>query len=358
MDDGATRLRKVRRMNRARDPADVPNHTAEPETLLDAIRQLTRQNRRDRDGAIEQRLVRLRHEAFVELDRSPQLEVWPPLFEEMFPGNRGLPEVTRAELTLEALRAGVLGHGSLIVRGLLGSRDVDLLARDIEVAFTAHDTHEAHDNRRDTAPWYVPFEPSPGSPQIPHGWLRERGVLLAADSPRVLFDIIECLDATPIPALIEAYLGERPALSVKKLTCRRISDREIAARGDHLVDWHQDGSFIGTGVRSVNVWIALSTCGIDAPSLDVVARRLDHIAETGTRGAAHDWTVGPAVVQQAANGAAIAHPCFEPGDAMIFDEMCLHGTGIRPGMTQYRYAIEAWFFAPSTYPLAQIPLVY
>jgi hypothetical protein len=30
--------------------------------------------------------------------------------------------------------------------------------------------------------------------------------------------------------------------------------------------------------------------------------------------------------------------------------LTVHKTGARPGLTIPRYAIESWFFAPSTYP--------
>ena len=38
---------------------------------------------------------------------------------------------------------------------------------------------------------------------------------------------------------------------------------------------------MGTDIRSVNLWMALSHCGDEAPGLDIVPRRLDHIVETG-----------------------------------------------------------------------------
>ena len=80
---------------------------------------------------------------------------------------------------------------------------------------------------------------------------------------------------------------------------------------------------------TVNVWVALSPCGVDAPSLDVVAKRLDDLAATGTDGALFDWTVGNPLVERLAAG-AIVRPIFEPGDALMFDHMMLHRTGKRP----------------------------
>ncbi|NND66331.1 MAG: hypothetical protein HKN19_01975 [Halioglobus sp.] len=45
-----------------------------------------------------------------------------------------------------------------------------------------------------------------------------------------------------------------------------------------------------------------------------------------------------------------------PGDAVLFDELALHRTGVSPSMTETRYAIEMWFFAPSMFPRDEVPL--
>ncbi len=34
------------------------------------------------------------------------------------------------------------------------------------------------------------------------------------------------------------------------------------------------------------------------------------------------------------------------------------GTALNPAMTETRYAVETWFFAPSSFPIDQIPLAY
>jgi hypothetical protein len=114
---------------------------------------------------------------------------------------------------------------------------------------------------------------------------------------------------------------------------------------------------MGEDIRSLDVWIALSECGEDAPGLDLVGRRLDHVVETGTDGAVFDWTVGPGMVERVAQG-TLVRPVFRPGDTMFFDHLCLHRTGAHPGMTLPRYALEAWFAAPSSYPAGQMPIAY
>ncbi len=62
----------------------------------------------------------------------------------------------------------------------------------------------------------------------------------------------------------------------------------------------------------MNVWLALSDCGVDAPGLDVVARRLD-LVDSGTEGAIFDWSVGRPVVERAAGANGIVRPVFRRG---------------------------------------------
>jgi hypothetical protein len=152
--------------------------------------------------------------------------------------------------------------------------------------------------------------------------------------------------------MITAYLGERPVLSVNKCTLRRVGTEPGNA------NWHQDGAFLGDGIRSLNVWMSLSHCGVDAPGLDVVPRRFDEVLETGTEGAIFPWTVGPGVVERVSAESPVCRPTFEPGDVLLFDDFFLHRTAAEPTMPRQRHAIETWFFAPSAYPDGQIPLVF
>jgi hypothetical protein len=108
----------------------------------------------------------------------------------------------------------------------------------------------------------------------------------------------------------------------------------------------------------VNVWLALSECGVEAPGLDIVARRLPYVMQTGSHGASLDWTVGGGVVAMLEGGGApVVTPVFQPGDAMLFDHLMLHRTSAPPGAKKPRWAIESWFFAPSAFPMDQGPFV-
>ena len=86
---------------------------------------------------------------------------------------------------------------------------------------------------------------------------------------------------------------------------------------------------------------------------------MDTILETGTNGAIFDWSVGAGTVDRVLGPTGIVRPIFEPGDALLFDQRFLHRTAADPTtMTNARYAVESWFFAPSHYPHDQVPVYF
>jgi hypothetical protein len=262
-----------------------------------------------------------------------------------------LPEVRTDEFTAETLRSGILRHGCLAVRGLVPPKRVAQLTDSIDAAMTACATWE-NDRSADTAPWFVPFTvKGPSTLGHERKWVTGGGGVWTVDSPRAMFDVLETFAEIGLAGPLTGYLGERPALSVKKWTLRRVPITSGT-------NWHQDGAFLGQGIRTVNCWLTLSHCGDDAPGLDVVPRRMDRILPTGTDGAMFDWSVGEQLVNKVAEDAPVLRPIFEPGDALFFDERFLHRTAANESMTHERYAIESWFFAPSHYPGDQMPLVF
>ncbi len=318
------------------------------------IEELTRVVRSRRDPDAEMQIVRLRHALGIAecADDPSDPSPWPPSRPDRFAGADGLPTIPATDLSAEAISSAVLHHGALLVRGLLTAAEVGRLVEDTDRAIAAFDAAEAGAPVRDTAPWYVPFEPQDGYPiGLGRHFVRQTQSVWAVDSPRATFDLLEVFERTGLVEAIAAHLGQRPLLSVKKWTLRRVPV-------DTHTDWHQDGAFLGDDVRTVNVWITLSPCGLDAPGLDVVPRRIDHLLETGTHGACFDWSVGHdlAEAEAAARDTTIVRPTFEPGDALLFDQLFLHRTAVSPEMTRVRYAVESWFFAPTGYPHAQIPV--
>jgi len=62
--------------------------------------------------------------------------------------------------------------------------------------------------------------------------------------------------------------------------------------------------------------------------------------------------------EQLAGDAPRVSPRYDPGDAMLFDEMLIHRTNTDQAMESVRYSIESWFFAPSGLPVELGPIVY
>ena len=319
---------------------------------FDAVEVLMEANRRHRDPELERVLVVTRHAALDGLEPGPGLDAWPRELPDPFPEVTGPPEVELADLTGDVLGGAIVHHGCIIVRGLADRHESESLTRSIDRAFEACDARNSGTPLEKTAPWFVPFNPRPEYSLTigERWWVRNGGGVWTADSPRVLFDVLDLLERKGLRKTLGDYLGERPGLSVKKCTLRRVPV-------DSGTDWHQDGAFLGPDIRTVNVWLTLTDCGEDAPGLDIVPRRLDLI-ETGTDGAQFDWSVGPGLVDRVATDAGVVRPLFNAGDALLFDERFLHRTGVSPGMTIERHAIETWFFAPSRYPRPQIPIAF
>ncbi len=189
---------------------------------------------------------------------------------------------------------------------------------------------------------------SASAPVVGRGWIEDGGGLLAADSPELGAEMLDLFRSMGLPELVDGYLGEPALISVHKTTLRKASPSVPGA-------WHQDGTFMGP-VRSLNLWLSLSRCGDVAPGLDLLPRRLDQLVAAGTDDAAIEIVTSQAMVDQAAGDTPIVRPIFEPGDALLFDELFLHQTASDPSMPDPRYAIENWFFASSSFPADYAPI--
>jgi len=300
-------------------------------------------------AAFERRLAQLRHAAFAHLHEDGFPE-WPVPIEGVDrDAPATLPRVAPGELTADAVRRGILSHGAVMVPGLFTGYAEQFITG-IEEALASVKKGVAGRDKDD--PWFsiLPLTPEEGE-SLGRYWVLAAGGMLACDSPRLLQQLFEAYAAVGLRDVIAGYLGERPVLSAAKATLRRVPLKSGT-------DWHQDGAFLGSGIRALNIWIALSDCGVDSPGMDLVPKRFDEVCETGTGGAIFDWAVGPETVQRVAGDATPVRPHFKAGDALLFDDLYLHRTAIEPTMTKPRYAIESWFFASSCYPSGQVPLVW
>lgn len=292
---------------------------------------------------VEIRLSELRYAAYAELSPAGPPS-WPvPTDGVDRSGPAEIPEVQAADLTVDAIRQAMQSRGSLLVRGLFADH--------AERFVDAIDTALASRGGDEGAWWRNLPLPREEAVSLGRHWVAGGGGLLACDSPHVLDMLFAAYTALGLREVVGGYLGERPVLSGNKCTLRRVPL-------DTNTDWHQDGAFLGDGIRALNVWIALTECGLDSPGMDLVPKRFDEVVETGTGGAIFDWAVGPDTIPVVAPDAPPVRPVFGAGDAMLFDDLFLHRTAIDPSMTRPRYAIESWFFAPTDYPKGQVPLVW
>lgn len=327
----------------------------------DAVAALAEANRAERDPMIELRLVELRHLAADAMEVGPGRADWPPTYEDPFPDVVGrIPEIPASQLSTEVLGGAVAHHGALIVRGVFGP---DQVARSVEAIERTHLRYraelEAALGEGEELPEDVPGHPVDLSEPLDIAWyhpFRLQGMLVSpglrdivaqqggtwlADSPSSTAIVLDGMRATGLTDAIAGHLGEKPVFTVQKSTLRRSLPKY------NLVAWHQDGSFYDEDVRTMNVWVALSPCGGDrpAPGLEILPRRLDDILPVDGVMAKH--SVSYELVDELAAEVPTVIPVMDPGDALVFDEHLLHRTHLAEGMTDIRYALECWFFAPS-----------
>jgi ectoine hydroxylase-related dioxygenase (phytanoyl-CoA dioxygenase family) len=106
--------------------------------------------------------------------------------------------------------------------------------------------------------------------------------------------------------------------------------------------WHQDGAL---GVQFppepgqaipmtplLTVWVALDSCGADAPGLELVRRRLD--------GVLHFTELNDAALHERFAADDFWAPALEAGDALVFLGGTLHRTHCRPEMRKSRLSVE------------------
>jgi hypothetical protein len=330
-------------------------HTGEAGPVLEEIDRLTAENERSRDPEREREILTLRNRAFALLDRTPGRESWPPALPDPFPDIDGIPELTTDQLQWETVAGAVLHHGAAIVRGLVGPERVGPLVDHIDKSFAAFDEWIETKQIPEDDPWFVPFVPESHPPEalgFRRVWVRNAGGVWAADLPRVTFEFMEAYRAAGLIDVVGGYFNEHPAVTVNKTVVRKVTPETFPS-------WHQDGAFMGSTIRSMNVWVALTDCGGDRPTpgLDIIPRRWNELLPTGTDGAMIDNAVGHDLVVRMSEDTPLIRPLFDAGDGLIFDELFLHRTATDEHMTENRYALESWFFAPSHCPEDYVPLV-
>ncbi len=339
-------FRRKRNDDAATAVAEPP---ADPKPLLAELDALVAENRDSRDADREERIRALRHEAAIALVAKPNEGLsYPEPDTAKLPERTGsdLPEFTPDDLTPELLRAAILRDGAMLVRGVVPRDHALALAERIDETFVERDAYS--DGTGQAGDLYREFQPNDPYTVEERPWIKEGGGVLAADAPALMYDMLDTFERANVLDAIGGYLGERPLISVNKCTLRKATPDVAGA-------WHQDGAFMGD-VRAMNVWLSLSRCGDEAPGMDLVPRRLDDLVEAGGEGTFLDYQVSDKTAAESAGDYDIIRPIFEPGDALLFDDLFLHQTGSDPSMPNARYAIESWFFGTTGFTHNYVPL--
>lgn len=291
---------------------------------------------------------------------APAIAAAPPQRFDPAPG--ALPEIDLRDLDIETLRSAMHHHGALIIRNFLTPQQALGLREDVDAvlaeAVRLVKAAKAGVPLKRSANEKANFHPFAKDSEMAH--LRSgpfavmSGAVETLLSPRVSNSLLDIFEANNMRSLMQDYFGEEPCLSFQKSLLRRVQPLP------HEAEWHQDGAFMGEGIASLNIWVALSECGAgtDSPGMDLVPKRLTHIIPPGQDGAKFEWSVSGATVAREFDEAPIARPHFAAGDVVLFDHFNLHATSSGAEFTRQRYAIETWFFASSRAAVNQRPVFW
>ncbi len=233
----------------------------------------------------------------------------------------GLPEISGEDLNAETLSSALLHQGALVVRSLFSETQLHALRAHCDIVDAPED---------DGTPW--------------------------ACNPSELFDLVENYHDSGLVDAIAGHLEAEPLLFAERAKLRKHSsekDRYAA------VKWHQDVSFFGKDCQGVNCWAAVTPCGEDNPGLAFVPTRFnDHPGWNGEDVASLDYglDVLEELVLELQKEHPIVYPVLEPGDAILFDEMTLHSTAVRPWKRLTQVVAISWFFPARAFPAWGTPL--
>ena len=287
----------------------------------------------------DRRLVRLRHELGVHTldNQTGEPRHAEPVAD--LPEAEGLPEVHASELTPELLRTGILRDGCLLVRELV-PRDAALeLAAGIDNAYAVRSGERKEKGlyeELETNPRFVPSE------EI-RPWVQAGGGLLGPDSPVLFQDFLALLDAGRRPAAGRGLPRRGAAADARE-------DDAAQGRPGRLRRLAPGRPLHGQRPRAEPVAVAVALRRRGA------GPRRRPPPPGGVRDGGHGATSCSTTSSRtsapsaAAKPKQVLRPIFEPGDAMLFDDLFLHKTGSDPAMPKPRYAVESWFFGASAFP--------
>ena len=267
---------------------------------------------------------------------------WPRSYDDPFPtAHLEIVEVDRSDLDVDVLGGAVQHHGALLVRSLLAPDDVD---RSIELMRLAQAQQARHfDGEPSDDGWFVPLQTAIKRDAVMRRQNADTGIVWMADSPNATERYLEILHRNGVIDLLAGFFGEPALFSLQKSTLRNVEPEH------QITTWHQDGSFMGADIHTMNLWVALTDCGgtIPASGMEMIPRRMEEILDT--EGGIVPHAIPFETVDDIAETTGVVNPEFRAGDAMFFDAHFLHRTALGPDLTQPRLAIESWFFGASAF---------
>jgi hypothetical protein len=300
--------------------------TESPDASLDELDRLLAERGARPSAQLDERLLELRRAGVAEL--AERTSTRPT--KDQSSGSNGthttLPEVDRSGLDAATLGRALSHNGALLVRGLLDQSQVSWSRANIDA---------------------VEAEAEQGADQN----------IQVPDRASRLEDLLAMYRAIGLHDVLEGYLGARPVI---------LAERTRLHRDRAGLPWHQDAAFFRGVLGPVNVWVALTPAGVDRPGLEVIPRTFGQVF--GTEGGTYPGLdYGAGLDRDFIDGIAGDHhpvtPVFEPGDALLFDDMTMHRTHVTPAMDRLRDVLVCWFFAPDrlpeiSYPTYWTPLVF
>lgn len=192
----------------------------------------------------------------------------------------------------------------------------------------------------------------PGKRYLPH----VSSISLEAVYPQPEWQrLLRGLETASLRETIEEALGGPAVCDLDRSWVRRQYPIHRRPPGHTPHSWHQDGAllypFDPTGARApdadgllpiITCWLALTPCGLHAPGLEFVRRRVDSLLPP-TAFTEEDLRARfPAEL--------FWKPVLEAGDALIFSGGTLHRTQVEPAMRADRTSVELRFFRAKAIP--------
>jgi hypothetical protein len=280
-----------------------------------------------------------------------------------------VPEIEASALNIDFLKQSIRQSGCVIVRNFFDADDVEemksyvdhsfslnsnngsfinkYLTKQIDLAEVLDKTKEDIKSKRKDNPTYTDTVKIGRKLTQPLGMNKS---FLTVQTPILTEKLLNLFANKQLKKLLTEYFENEPCVSVYKWVLRK------AGPPENPIDFHQDGTFMGDEIASLNCWIPLSDCGdgYDVHGIDIVPIRFNQSFGKGT--GVLDWTISPKAIVDQYSEAAIVTPTFRKGDAFFFDHLLIHRTQCMPNFAEKRYAIETWFFDSVNFPKNQIPM--